>query len=107
MDANKLAKLPAWARNHIAQVERARDTAQSLLTAVSAPHGATTIAWSTSINPGHALPSGATIRFLLGDAHRWVDCRIKSDGRLGVNGAGQLIVRPCASNDITVDIERY
>ena len=55
--------------------------------------------------------SNGAVRFWLGDGpDEWIDCRPVGDLRSGtfrleVHGVGKLIVRPTATNEVTVGLE--
>ncbi len=102
-DKQDISKLPKWAQQRIATLER--EAAYWQARALDGPEGS-----NTAVNEGmklKPLEHGAEIRFQLGE--HWVehiDVRIDKDGLLQLMGGDGIAIYPSSSNVAFVRIAR-
>lgn len=98
-----LAKLPRWARNHVAILGDRLAAAERALEQASHGLRDTDTVVEPYLNHPLWLESGATVRFYLGD-REYIDCgvaepdRLGGDARLYVKGSGRLQLALSSSN---------
>ena len=102
----RIARLPAWARSHIAALERVTIGLKTQLDSLTSGTK-TGISWSVSTEPEHPIPDRATIRFEnVGDPRDYIDCHVREGHLCLVAGSGRLRLWPEAANWMNVEVSR-
>ncbi len=114
-----IEKLPMWAKHHMKQLARERDSAnnhvQRLEDERQTTHGGggevkTRVSWEYMMEGAHPLPDQVHIRFHVGKGdihpHQWITIRWREDDRvLDVSGSNGLIIYPRSANLVYITTE--
>lgn len=101
--ADETSKLPKWAQNKIAYLERQLEDKENQIRQMGGTES--NVIWSTGFSDKHCLPKDAGVTFLLGDGME-ISVYITNDGLRVSSLSGRLFVSPSASNMVYLNTKR-
>ena len=109
---DRIKKLPVWAQDHIADLERKVETQEEQLNEDAHPKSSVVVGSRYSLDPLDMsyLPDGSRINFFLDPLdkrqQRWIEVHM-AHGKLQLHSSYNLVLRPQVSNGASVDVERF